>query len=75
MFIIHVFVIILVFFFILQCSLLLYIGPIGAAASRPSTRSHPGEFHVIAHLRLVLLVFNSSLHDVKVKSIFIFILT
>lgn len=50
------------FFFILQCSLLLYVGPIGAAASRPCTRSHPGEFHVVAHLRLVLLVFvNSSI--------------
>ena len=60
MFIIHVIVIILVFFLFLQCSLLLYIGPIGAAASRPSTRSHPGEFHVITHLRLVLLVFVNS---------------
>ena len=61
MFIVHVNVIILIFF-ILQCSLLLYIGPIGAAASRPCTRSHPGEFHVVAHLRLVLLVFvNSSI--------------
>lgn len=47
---------------------LYYTGPIGAAtfhcaaASRPRTRAQPGEFHIIVHLRLVLLVLlNSSL--------------
>ena len=55
-------IILMICYVILICPFLHYIGPIGAAASRPCTRAQPGEFQVIVHLRLVLLVFvNSSI--------------
>mgnify|MGYP000132114796 CR=1 FL=1 len=69
-FIIFIVVVIIIFIVLktIEIIFLYYTGPIGAAtfhsaaASRPLTRAQPGEFHIIVHLRLVLLVLlNSSL--------------